>query len=181
MNIGEAAKASGVSAKMIRHYESVGLFPQAQRTDSGYRKYTDKEVSTLRFIRQSRDLGFSIEQIRELLGLWQDRRRPSRQVKALAQAHIQELDAKLQELQAMKATLAHLVHCCHGDDRPDCPIIENLAGEHTQRLPAEAAFARKRSQGLRSGSHQQRQTLDDNMLVLFQEAIQAGAADRAAK
>lgn len=129
MNIGEAAKASGVSAKMIRHYESVGLFPQAARTDSGYRQYTDKEIGTLRFIRQSRDLGFSIEQIRELLGLWQNRRRSSRQVKALAQAHIEELDAKLKELQAMKATLAHLVHCCHGDDRPDCPIIETLAGE----------------------------------------------------
>jgi len=129
MNIGEAAKASGVSAKMIRHYESVGLFPQATRTDSGYRQYTDKEIGTLRFIRQSRDLGFSIEQIRELLGLWQNRRRSSRQVKALAQAHIEELDAKLKELQAMKATLAHLVHCCHGDDRPDCPIIETLAGE----------------------------------------------------
>jgi Cu(I)-responsive transcriptional regulator len=136
MNIGEAAKASGVSAKMIRHYESVGLFPEAARTDSGYRQYTDKEVSTLRFIRQSRDLGFSIEQIRELLGLWQNRRRSSRQVKALAQAHIEELDAKLEELQEMKATLEHLVHCCQGDDRPDCPIIEKLeadadvAGEH---------------------------------------------------
>ena len=126
MNIGEAAKASGVSAKMIRHYESVGLFPEATRTDSGYRQYGDKEISTLRFIRQSRDLGFSIEQIRELLGLWQNRRRPSRQVKALAQAHIEELDAKLKELQAMKATLEHLVHCCQGDDRPDCPILETL-------------------------------------------------------
>ena len=92
MNIGVAANASGVSAKMIRHYESVGLFPEAVRTDSGYRQYSDKEVMTLRFIRHSRDLGFSIEQIRELLGLWQNRRRPSRQVKALAQAHIEELD-----------------------------------------------------------------------------------------
>ncbi len=126
MNIGEAAKASGVSAKMIRHYESVGLFPAAARSDSGYRLYTDKEVRTLRFIRRSRDLGFSIDEIRDLLGLWHNRRRPSRQVKALAQAHIEELDAKLAELQAMKATLEHLVHCCRGDDRPDCPIIETL-------------------------------------------------------
>ncbi|RQP21993.1 Cu(I)-responsive transcriptional regulator [Albitalea terrae] len=126
MNIGQAAKASGVSAKMIRHYESVGLFPEAARTDSGYRQYGDKDLSTLRFIRRSRDLGFSIEQIRELLALWQDRKRPSRQVKAVAQAHIDELDAKLRELQAMKATLEHLVHCCHGDERPDCPIIETL-------------------------------------------------------
>ena len=129
MNIGEAAKASGVSAKMIRHYESVGLFPGTKRTESGYRQYGDKEVNTLRFIRHSRDLGFSIEQIRELLGLWQNRRRPSRQVKLLAQAHVQELERKLQDLQAMKATLEHLVHCCHGDDRPDCPILEALAQE----------------------------------------------------
>ena len=127
MNIGEAAKASGVSAKMIRHYESVGLFPEPNRTDSGYRQYSEKEISTLRFIRQSRDLGFSIEQIRELLGLWQNRKRPSRQVRALAQAHIEDLDAKLKEVQAMKATLEHLVHCCHGDDRPECPIIDTLA------------------------------------------------------
>ena len=123
MNIGQAAKASGVSAKMIRHYESVGLFPEAERTESGYRQYTDKDVSTLRFIRQSRDLGFSIDQIRDLLGLWQNRKRSSRQVKALAQAHIEELDEKLSELQAMKVTLEHLVHCCQGDERPDCPII----------------------------------------------------------
>lgn len=127
MNIGQAAKASGVSAKMIRHYESVALFPEAQRTEGGYRLYGDKEIATLRFIRHSRDLGFSIEQIRELLGLWWDRKRPSRQVKALAQAHLAELDAKLAELQAMQSTLRHLVHCCQGDDRPDCPIIDSLA------------------------------------------------------
>jgi len=129
MNIGDAAKASGVSAKMIRHYESVGLLAQAMRTESGYRQYTDKDVHTLRFIRHSRALGFSIEQIRDLLGLWHNRKRPSRQVKALAQAHIEELEEKLQELQSMKATLEHLVHCCHGDDRPDCPILEELASE----------------------------------------------------
>jgi MerR family copper efflux transcriptional regulator len=134
MNIGDAAKASGVSAKMIRHYESVGLFPEASRSEGGYRQYGDKEVSTLRFIRHSRDLGFSIEQIRELLGLWQNRKRPSRQVKALAQAHLAELEAKLKELQAMQATLQHLVHCCHGDDRPDCPIIDTL--ESASGLPA---------------------------------------------
>ena len=130
MNIGEAAKASGVSAKMIRHYEGVGLVAEANRTDAGYRQYDAKDVGTLRFVRHSRDLGFSLEQIRELLGLWQNRRRPSRQVKALAEAHIQGLDQKLNELQAMKATLAHLVHCCHGDDRPDCPILESLANPH---------------------------------------------------
>ena len=140
MNIGDAAKASGVSAKMIRHYESVGLFPHAARTEAGYRRYGDKEIGTLRFIRHSRDLGFSIEQIRALLGLWQDRQRPSRQVKALAQAHLAELDAKLAELQAMKATLEHLVHCCHGDDRPDCPIIDTF--ESTSAMPPAAGLAR---------------------------------------
>jgi MerR family copper efflux transcriptional regulator len=150
MNIGDAAKASGVSAKMIRHYESVGLFPEAQRTQAGYRLYGEKELSTLRFIRHSRDLGFSIEQIRELLGLWQNRRRPSRHVKALAQAHIQELEEKLQELQAMKATLEHLVHCCHGDDRPDCPIIDTLAQPH---ITTEATATPPKAGGLRTGRH----------------------------
>lgn len=150
MNIGEAARASGVSAKMIRHYESVGLFPEAARTGSGYRQYTDKEIGILRFIRQSRDLGFSIEQIRELLGLWQNRRRPSRQVRALAQAHLEELDAKLRELQAMKATLEHLVHCCHGDDRPDCPIIDTLARDSGPD-PAAAGNGHARTAGLRPG------------------------------
>ena len=144
MNIGEAAKASGVSAKMIRHYERVGLVPDASRTDAGYRQYGDKDLGTLRFIRRSRDLGFSIEQIRALLGLWQDRRRPSREVKALAQEHIRELDIKLRELQAMKATLAHLVHCCHGDDRPDCPIIETLADGNGKAI-AGAGVADRRS------------------------------------
>jgi MerR family transcriptional regulator, copper efflux regulator len=139
MNIGEAARASGVSAKMIRHYEQVGLFPQAVRTGSGYRQYGDKDVHTLRFIRQSRDLGFSIEQIGELLALWQNRRRPSRQVKALAQAHIQELEQKVQDLLAMKDTLQHLVLCCHGDERPDCPILDTLA----QDVPVIAQPAAK--------------------------------------
>ncbi|MCX7277703.1 MAG: Cu(I)-responsive transcriptional regulator [Burkholderiales bacterium] len=126
MNIGMAAKASGVSAKMIRHYEQVGLLPEPSRTEAGYRQFSEAEVHTLQFIRRARDLGFSIAQIGELVGLWQNRKRPSRQVKALAQAHIQELEQKAQELLAMKATLEHLVHCCHGDDRPECPILEQL-------------------------------------------------------
>lgn len=151
MNIGQAAKACGVSAKMIRHYESVGLFPEAGRTESGYRQYTDKEVSTLRFIRQSRDLGFSIDQIRDLLGLWQNRRRSSRQVKALAQAHIEELDAKLNELQAMKDTLEHLVDCCRGDERPDCPIISTLADEELALESRARPTGRHAKAGLRSG------------------------------
>ncbi|MDP1648171.1 MAG: Cu(I)-responsive transcriptional regulator [Rubrivivax sp.] len=127
MNIGQAARATGVSAKMIRHYEEVGLIPPASRTDAGYRQYAQADVHTLRFVRHARDLGFSIAEIGELVGLWQDRQRPSRQVKALAQAHIQELRRKAQELLAMTATLEHLVHCCHGDDRPECPILESLA------------------------------------------------------
>jgi MerR family copper efflux transcriptional regulator len=151
MNIGEAAKASGVSAKMIRHYESVALFPQASRTASGYRQYTGRDVNTLRFIRQSRDLGFSIEQIRELLSLWQNRRRPSRQVKALAQAHIRELEQKVQELQAVKATLEHLVHCCHGDDRPDCPILETLAQGNGEAPTAPRVDGVSSRAGLRPG------------------------------
>lgn len=144
MNIGAAAQASGVSARMIRHYESVGLLSQALRTEAGYRRYGSAEVHTLRFIRQSRELGFSIEQIRALLGLWQDRSRPSREVKALAQAHIQQLDAKLRELQAMKATLEDLVRCCRGDDRPECPILTTLAS------PGVLTPARRAS-GLRPG------------------------------
>jgi Cu(I)-responsive transcriptional regulator len=135
MNIGDAARASGVSAKMIRHYESIGLFGAAARSDSGYRVYGEREVHLLRFIRHSRDLGFSLEQIRALLGLWQDRDRPSRQVRALAQTHLAELEAKLAELQAMKATLEHLVHACHGDERPDCPILDTLeAGNKTETV-----------------------------------------------
>ncbi|GAB3628103.1 Cu(I)-responsive transcriptional regulator [Pandoraea terrae] len=133
MNIGEAASASGVSAKMIRHYEGIGLLPPASRTDAGYRQYSDKDVGMLRFIRHSRDLGFSLDQISELLDLWQNRKRSSRQVKALAQTHIAELDEKLKELQEMKATLEYLAHCCNGDDRPDCPIIESLASDAAAR------------------------------------------------
>jgi len=127
MNIGQAAKASGVSAKMIRHYEVVGLITPPKRTESGYRQYQDGEVHTLRFIRRARDLGFSIHDIGELLSLWHNRRRPSRLVKALAEVHIQALEQKAQELLAMKATLEHLVLCCHGDERPECPILDVLA------------------------------------------------------
>lgn len=126
MNIGDAARASGVSAKMIRHYESIGLVPPPARSEADYRVYGEREVHLLRFIRHSRDLGFSLEQIRALLGLWQDRERPSREVRALAQTHLDELEAKLAELQAMKSTLQQLVHSCHGDDRPDCPILDTL-------------------------------------------------------
>jgi Cu(I)-responsive transcriptional regulator len=141
MNIGEASSASGVSAKMIRHYESVALVPAAARTESGYRQYGEADVHTLRFIRHSRDLGFSIAEIGELVSLWQNRRRPSRKVKALAAAHIEDLERKAQELLAMKATLEHLVHCCQGDDRPECPILAELARDSAAAVPAVAQRA----------------------------------------
>jgi MerR family copper efflux transcriptional regulator len=135
MNIGDAAAASGVSAKKIRHYESIGLLPQASRTDAGYRRYDDKDVARLRFILRCRGLGFSLDQVGELLDLWQNRERSSRQVKALAQAHLADLDAKLKELQAMRTALEGLVSCCHGDERPDCPIIESLEAEVAGAIP----------------------------------------------
>lgn len=128
MQIGAAAKASGVSAKMIRHYEAIGLIPSADRRDSNYRDYGPAEVHRLAFIRRGRDLGFSIEEIRDLLKLWGDRERSSADVKRLTQAHIAELNEKIAALAEMRATLAHLVDCCDGDNRPDCPIIEGLEG-----------------------------------------------------
>lgn len=127
--IGDAAMESGISAKMIRHYEQVGLLKEAVRTDAGYRLYNSRDLHVLRFIRHSRDLGFSIKQIEELLGLWQDKTRPSREVKKLAQSHLSALESKIRELNAMKSELERLVHCCKGDSRPDCPILEGLAAE----------------------------------------------------
>ncbi|MFP6558555.1 Cu(I)-responsive transcriptional regulator [Paraburkholderia sp. B3] len=127
MNIGEAARESGVTAKMIRYYESVGLLAPKGRTESGYRVYGTEEVHTLRFIRQSRRLGFLVEDIRRLLALWHDRSRASAEVKSIALAHVIELNQRIAELTQMRDTLAHLADHCHGDDRPDCPILENLA------------------------------------------------------
>jgi Cu(I)-responsive transcriptional regulator len=128
MNIGEAARGSGVSAKMIRHYESIGLLPQAVRTDAGYRRYTEADLHTLRFIRHARDLGFDLETIGALVSLWQDRGRESREVKSLANAHIAALRDKLGQLQRMIGALERLTACCHGDERPECPILDELAG-----------------------------------------------------
>ncbi len=126
MNIGQVAKASGVSAKMIRYYEEIGLIPPAGRTASGYRSYGEKDVHTLRFIRRARDLGFTVEGIQELLGLWQDRVRHSADVKRLAVEQVGRLREKIAGLQAMVATLETLADCCAGDDRPDCPILRDL-------------------------------------------------------
>ena len=128
MNIGEAAEASGVTAKMIRHYESLNLVRPATRTAAGYRVYDEKEVHTLRFIRRARDLGFSMKEIGALLGLWQNRKRSSGDVRRVAQEHVQALDRKIAELQAMRRTLHQLIAHCHGDHRPDCPILDDLAG-----------------------------------------------------
>lgn len=128
MQIGEASKATGVSAKMIRHYETIGLIPAADRRDSNYRDYGAEDVHRLGFIRRARDLGFSIEEIRDLLRLWADRNRSSQDVKDVTEAHLRELDAKIALLGEMRSTLAHLIYCCDGGDRPDCPIIESLAG-----------------------------------------------------
>lgn len=132
MNIGEAAAAAGVSPKMIRHYEQIGLVPAATRTEAGYRQYSERDVSILRFIRQSRRLGFSMEQIAGLLSLWSNRRRTSREVKALAQGHLDALEEKMRELAQMQAALTRLVATCHGDDDPDCAILDELAGGSAQ-------------------------------------------------
>ncbi|MGZ5199699.1 MAG: Cu(I)-responsive transcriptional regulator [Telluria sp.] len=126
-NIGDAAKASSVSAKMIRHYESIGLIGEARRTDAGYRLYTQQDVQVLQFIHRARALGFSLDQIRDLLALWQDKHRASADVRALAQRHIEELNQKIAELESMRRTLERLAASCHGDDRSDCPILEDLA------------------------------------------------------
>lgn len=128
MQIGEAARQTGVSAKMIRHYEAIGLIPGADRRESNYRDYGHHDVHRLGFIRRARDLGFSIDQIRDLLKLWGDSHRSSADVKALAQTHISELDEKIRLLGEMRSTLAHLAAACDGDHRPNCPIIEGLAG-----------------------------------------------------
>lgn len=128
MNIGEAAAASGVSAKMIRYYESIGLIPAARRSANGYRTYAPAEVHTLRFIRRARSLGFPIARIEKLVALWGDKGRASAEVKAIAEEHAAELRARVAELQAMTRTLEHLAAACHGNDRPDCPILDDLAG-----------------------------------------------------
>jgi Cu(I)-responsive transcriptional regulator len=129
MDIGRAAKASGVSGKMIRHYEGIGLLPKIARTLANYRLYTENDVHTLRFIRRARALGFSMNDIRELLSLWQSTARSSAAVKKIARGHIGELREKIAELQGMVKTLEHLVHHCHGDHRPECPILDDLAGK----------------------------------------------------
>lgn len=137
MNIGEAARAADVSAKMIRYYESVGLIPAAMRTEAGYRVYSATDVHTLRFIKRARNLGFSLEQTADLLGLWRDQDRASAGVKQVARNHIAGLEKKIAELQGMVATLRHLEHHCHGDERPDCPILDDLSEHHQAPVMVE--------------------------------------------
>jgi len=126
-NIGAASKASGVSAKMIRHYEEIGLLPKVARSFGNYRVYSANDIHVLRFIRRSRDLGFSIEEIRDLLGLWRNKSRSSAAVKKIAGKHIADLRTKITELESMVHTLEHLTRNCHGDHRPDCPILDDLS------------------------------------------------------
>lgn len=130
MNIGEVSKLSDLNAKMIRRYEEEGIIPRAGRNLSGYRQYTEKDVHILRFVKRARELGFSMKDVKELLGLWKNKGRTSAQVKNIAHKHIQELEKKLSEIEGMLSTLKHLVKHCRGDHRPDCPILEELGGEH---------------------------------------------------
>lgn len=138
MNIGQASEASGVSAKMIRYYEEIGLIRPMGRTGNNYRVYGDEEVHVLRFIKRARNLGFSLEETETLLKLWQDKDRTSAAVKDVAQAHIGDLERRIAEMQGMVKTLKHLAHCCGGDHRPNCPILDDLAGE-VPAVPVKAA------------------------------------------
>lgn len=144
MNIGELARASGVSAKMVRHYEEIGLVPPARRSENGYRAYTAQDVHVLGFVRRARRLGFSIEQIRHLLALWRDQHRSSAEVKRVALAHVAELQQRIDELQAMSRTLQHLAAHCHGDGRPDCPILDDLSGAPAAPAPGAIRSVRPR-------------------------------------
>jgi len=154
MNIGQAAEASGVTPKMIRHYESLGLLPAVARTGSGYRQYDERVLHTLRFIRRARDLGFGLDEIAALLALWGNRRRASAEVKAMAARHVADLQARIERMQAMQRTLEHLVQACHGDHRPDCPILDDLAGgaccDAGPALSASASGPRRRTRARRS-------------------------------
>jgi len=136
MNIGTAARQSGVPAKTIRYYESVGLIAAAERTSAGYRVYDRNDVETLRFVQRARSLGFSVEEVGSLLALWRDRGRSSSEVKAMARHRVADIDRKIAELSEMRETLTHLMQRCHGDARPDCPILQGLAGKAAQ--PADA-------------------------------------------
>ncbi len=139
MNIGEAAKASSVSAKMIRYYEQIGLIPAADRTESGYRAYSQADIHRLRFIRRARDLGFQVAEITDLLGLWNDTSRHSADVKHLAEQHIADLEHRIESMRQMADTLKSLISCCAGDERPECPILQRLGEDEETLAPPETA------------------------------------------
>lgn len=163
MNIGEAAHASGVSAKMVRYYERIGLIRPALRTGNGYRVYEDHDVHTLRFIRRARGLGFSLEETAELLALWSDKSRASGDVKAIALNHVKDLETKIAELDAMRRTLQHLASCCQGNDRPDCPILDDFARVASSgrlspdEVSSQRPAAERRERAAGSGSRTQAQ------------------------
>jgi MerR family copper efflux transcriptional regulator len=138
MNIGTVSERSGVPPKTIRYYESIGLITPAERERNGYRTYSVSDMGTLNFIKRARALGFSVDEVRELLDLWRDQRRTSATVKMLAARHLQTLDRKIEELHAMRKTIAHLIERCHGDDRPDCPILDDIGGRVTRKPPEHA-------------------------------------------
>ena len=148
MNIGDVAKATGISAKMIRYYEDTGLTRAALRTYSGYRVYSENDIQTLRFVRRARDLGFTVKQIDDLLTLWRDRRRASAYVKQIAMGHVVELERKMRELKEMTQTLRHLASNCQGDQRPDCPILLSL-GNAAPDAPVHLPRERKKSRGFK--------------------------------
>jgi Cu(I)-responsive transcriptional regulator len=140
MNIGQASEQTGVSAKMIRYYEGIGLLPSAARRANGYRDYSDQDIAVLQFVRRTRDLGFSLEEVAALLALWGDKKRPSRDVKRLAEAHIADLERRIREMRAVMKTLRQLAQHCHGDERSDCPILDDLA---KSRGPASKTTRRR--------------------------------------
>lgn len=143
MNIGKASEASGVSAKMIRYYEGIGLLAKAARRENTYRDFDERDIHDLRFIKRARSLGFSVEEITRLLGLWRDARRPSRDVKAITSEHIAGLEARIAEMQGMVKALKHLASHCHGNDRPECPILEDLGGAKEGTPPAPKRSGRR--------------------------------------
>ncbi len=138
MNIGTVAERSGVAPKTIRYYESIGLITPAAREHNGYRLYSAIDMGTLNFIKRARNLGFAVDEVRELLDLWRNQRRTSAAVKALAARHLQALDRKIEELHAMRKTIAHLIERCHGDDRPDCPILDDIGASTTDEARGQA-------------------------------------------
>jgi Cu(I)-responsive transcriptional regulator len=143
MNIGQASNLSGVSSKMIRYYESVGLLPAAARRANGYRDYGDQDVAILQFVRRTRDLGFSLEEVSALLTLWRDKKRSSREVKRLAEAHIADLQTRIREMRAVMKTLRELGSHCHGDERSECPILDDLANPEPTSCGSPATIARR--------------------------------------